>query len=841
MKVAMATGTAAGDEPQSFIPPTIEELAVKFPQLEILGFIGRGGMGAVYKARQKELDRVVALKILPKNTSQDGAFAERFTREARALAKLNHPGIITIHEFGRADGLYYFLMEYVDGLNLRDLLANGRISPREALAIVPQICDALQFAHDQGIVHRDIKPENILLDRRGRVKVADFGLAKIVGQASSLSQTSSQGGESEKMETGGTPVLQESLTAAGKIMGTPNYMAPEQREHPDAVDHRADIYALGVVFYQMLTGELPAKKIEPPSQKAHSDVRLDEVVLRTLEKEPDRRYQQADEVKTIVENIVATNPVPMAAPAESSARTMNTNPIKSLWRWAVMCVGVAACLAIAVFAMLFLFRNQMKLGPPDFGSAGENWFTGANGGGSVSLDFDDPPTEGGSDFVLNNTVAGSGHNADCRCPLFPLGPAAGGERPITFSFAYKFVDTVAAKNNIEVVLRFYDSTDKYINQRTILVGANTGDSAMTGYRTIKISDIPAPPTARSADVWINANYFELWTSGTGRFGNISVTTARPSLFVRTGVGVAALIALWTLALLLTLFWRRSAPALLSSPMAPPDPSQPATQAMKAAPLKSVWRGAVMFVGVAACAVLAGFAVLFLFKSQIVLGPSDFDAAGTSGDWIPDAKGGGSVSVDFKDPATKGGYDFALNNTSNFVADVQNYAVWRCPIFSVGPAADGARSITLSFAYKLDDPVAAGNNIRLQLRFWDSAGTNFMGARDIRVGAWTGDSAMTRYRTLTVNGILVPPNARTIDFAIYANMNPNEPWVSGTGRFANIFVTTTTHSLLFRICASAAALIGLCALILLLVYLWRWSATAAPSDLNASSIQPQSSA
>ena len=98
------------------------------------------------------------------------------------MARLNHPGIVTIHDFGRADGLYFFLMEFVDGVNLRQLLASGRVSPREALAIVPQICDALQFAHDQGIVHRDIKPENILLDRRGRVKVADFGLAKLVGQ-----------------------------------------------------------------------------------------------------------------------------------------------------------------------------------------------------------------------------------------------------------------------------------------------------------------------------------------------------------------------------------------------------------------------------------------------------------------------------------------------------------------------------------------------------------------------------------------------------------------------------------------------------------------------------------
>jgi serine/threonine protein kinase len=204
MKVAMATATVAGQEKPGFTPPSIDELAHKFPQLEIIEFIGHGGMGAVYKARQKELDRIVALKILPPGTGADAAFAERFAREAKALARLNHPGIITLYEFGRAElphgpnigaapqlsptgPTYFFLMEFVDGVNLRQLLANGRVSPREALAIVPQICDALQYAHDQGIVHRDIKPENILLDRRGRVKVADFGLAKLIGTEASPS------------------------------------------------------------------------------------------------------------------------------------------------------------------------------------------------------------------------------------------------------------------------------------------------------------------------------------------------------------------------------------------------------------------------------------------------------------------------------------------------------------------------------------------------------------------------------------------------------------------------------------------------------------------------------
>jgi predicted Ser/Thr protein kinase len=298
--------TMADDDPSAkqprFRAPSVAELAARLPRLEILEFIGQGGMGAVYKARQPELDRLVALKILPPGGGGDMAFAERFAREAKALAKLNHPNIVTLYEFGSADGLFFVLMEYVDGVNLRQLMAGGRVAAREALAIVPQICDALQFAHDHGIVHRDIKPENILLDRRGAVKVADFGLAKIIGR----------GGEDEAATSGGAATASV-LTQASKVMGTPQYMSPEQVEAPGAVDHRADIYALGVVFYQMLTGELPGRTIEPPSRKVQIDVRLDEVVLRALEEKPDLRYQQASVFKTQIETIAAIPPSDQSA------------------------------------------------------------------------------------------------------------------------------------------------------------------------------------------------------------------------------------------------------------------------------------------------------------------------------------------------------------------------------------------------------------------------------------------------------------------------------------------------------------------------------------------------
>ena len=151
-------------------------------------------------------------------------------------------------------------MEFVDGVNLRQMLQSAKLSPAEALKIVPRICDALQYAHEEGVVHRDIKPENILIDKRGRLKIADFGLAKLLGPSAADFK----------------------LTATHQVMGTLHYMAPEQMERPLAVDHRADIYSLGVVFYEMLTGELPLGRFAPPSQKATIDVRLDDVVLRAL-------------------------------------------------------------------------------------------------------------------------------------------------------------------------------------------------------------------------------------------------------------------------------------------------------------------------------------------------------------------------------------------------------------------------------------------------------------------------------------------------------------------------------------------------------------------------------
>lgn len=277
-------------------PPSLEAVRAAFPHLEVSCLIGSGGMGAVFKARQPQLDRFVALKILPEELAGQPDFSARFQREAQALAKLSHPHIVTVHDFGQSGGFFYLLMEFVDGVNLRQLMQAKRLTPREALSIVPPVCEALQCAHDHGIVHRDIKPENLLIDKAGVVKIADFGIAKMIGG-----------------EEGAFACDAETLTSVpGSLpFGTPDYAAPEQAN--GTADHRADIYSLGVVLYEMLTGGRPKEKIEMPSKRVQVDVRIDEIVLRALERTPELRYQTAAEFRTQVE--AAVQPLAASLPA----------------------------------------------------------------------------------------------------------------------------------------------------------------------------------------------------------------------------------------------------------------------------------------------------------------------------------------------------------------------------------------------------------------------------------------------------------------------------------------------------------------------------------------------
>ncbi len=319
-----------GPDNAAIAPPlTPAELAPHFPQLEILECLGRGGMGVVYKARQKSLNRLVALKLLAPERADDPQFAARFEKEAHALAALNHPHIVGVHDFGQAGGFYFLLMEFVDGVNLRQAMKAGRFTPEQALAVVPPVCEALQFAHEHGIVHRDIKPENLLLDKDGRVKIADFGISKML--------------HANDADVG----LAESQPA-----GTPQYMAPEQKTHR-VTDHRTDIYSLGVVLYELLTGELPADKLQPPSRKVQIDVRLDEIVLRALEVKPELRYQTAAEFRTQVETIAQTARPANAAPSPIGVTQPSANPGIRLLR--NVAIGIAIFFAIVALVGLVGF------------------------------------------------------------------------------------------------------------------------------------------------------------------------------------------------------------------------------------------------------------------------------------------------------------------------------------------------------------------------------------------------------------------------------------------------------------------------------------------------------
>jgi len=269
------------------------------PQFQVEHLIGRGGMGAVYKGIQTSLERPVAIKLLPPAIDQgDGAFAERFRNEARLMGRMNHPAIVGVYDFGEtADGQLYFVMEFVDGSDVQHMISReGRLPPEHALAVAAHLCDALGYAHRQGVVHRDIKPSNVLIDSEGRVKVADFGLAKLT-----------------------TNPLNSGLTQTGMAMGTPDYVAPETLMYGSDVDGRADIYAVGVMLYQMLTGDIPRGMFKMPSQKFVSiDPRFDGIVRRALEHDREERYQTSQELRRDLD-IILTTPLAVAGQASSAA------------------------------------------------------------------------------------------------------------------------------------------------------------------------------------------------------------------------------------------------------------------------------------------------------------------------------------------------------------------------------------------------------------------------------------------------------------------------------------------------------------------------------------------
>ena len=325
----------------AWVPPSPAELARLLPQYQIESLIGVGGMGAVYKGAQPALDRPVAIKLLPAEIAADKQFISRFQREARILAKLHHPGIVAVYDFGQtSEGHLYFVMEYVDGTDLRQILKGPGLAPEQALELIVQICEALQAAHQQGIIHRDIKPENNLITKDGRVKLADFGLARpFEGENAS------------------------GITMTNMIMGTPDYMSPEQRIGQG--DHRSDIFALGVMLYEMLTGKCPHGAFIPPSRKVQVDVRIDEVVLKAVQEEPNLRYQQVSEMKTDVDHIRTTTTIRSATVPKPDAKA----PAR---RRAPLILGAVIFILLMAAACLFIWIKYAQESHANPNVTGEN-------------------------------------------------------------------------------------------------------------------------------------------------------------------------------------------------------------------------------------------------------------------------------------------------------------------------------------------------------------------------------------------------------------------------------------------------------------------------------------
>ena len=275
----------------SFEAPTLEALSALLPAYDFEAFIAQGGMGAVYKARQRALERDVAIKVLPRELGDDPEFRQSFETEAKAMARLNHPNLIGVYDFGAIDGMLYIVMEYVNGKSLYHSAYNLAVDPEQAAAIVKGICDGLAHAHENGVIHRDIKPANILLNEKVVPKIGDFGLAR--------------------------PHWAE---GPGLIMGTPGYTAPEIYDNPEHCDRRTDIFAVGVILYELLTGQKSEEGSPPPSTVVRCDKRLDAIWKQATDPNPNFRYATVDRMAQDLEAWANKEP------HTSSLKTMQRPP-----------------------------------------------------------------------------------------------------------------------------------------------------------------------------------------------------------------------------------------------------------------------------------------------------------------------------------------------------------------------------------------------------------------------------------------------------------------------------------------------------------------------------------
>ena len=381
----------------------VHQAAVQIPGYELIELLGKGGMGEVWRARQVSLDRIVAVKLLPPKLARDQEFISRFDKEATALAALSHPNITQIIDRGVAGEHYYFAMELVVGKTLRDVMNTGRPAPAEALRLAVQICRAIDYAHEQKIVHRDLKPENILIDARNHVKVADFGLAGMRGSDKNLE-----------------------LTATAVAMGTVNYMAPEQRRDAKYVDHRADLFSLGVMLYELLTGELPIGRFKNPSAKVEGlDPRLDELICSMLETDPMQRPASAAAIGTLLEACIAGS-----ASAPTLAVNRDTQPdrptalakvsppsvVDRTWSGFKVGLMVLGALALVVLVVRALPQGEQKV---PAAKAAPQWYSDTDDELFSTSKTDD---EGrfSLDFEPNAQAPNAGESLNAHCGVWRL-------------------------------------------------------------------------------------------------------------------------------------------------------------------------------------------------------------------------------------------------------------------------------------------------------------------------------------------------------------------------------------------------------------------------------------
>lgn len=329
-------------------PPPKRDLPIDIlsDDYKILDVLGQGGMGTVYKARQISLNRLVAVKILPTQLADDDQFLSRFQREAATLATLDSPYVVQVIGKGNDQGFYYFVMEFVNGRDLAQILKEEEPSYEDKLRYLLDICRGLEYAHDQGVIHRDIKPANILVKHSGEVKITDFGLARIAA--------------------GANQHVTE-LTVTEMVMGTVKYMAPEQKSDSKRVDHRADIYSLGVMIYEIFTGREPSGRFALPTEIDKSlDPRLDYLVDKALQSEPDDRFDSISKVIEVLEAMVRGDDQTVALPRGYRQTRSTTSHLKQ-----TASIALAACLSAILVYFVFLPDRKNTKGLPKGKQKGE--------------------------------------------------------------------------------------------------------------------------------------------------------------------------------------------------------------------------------------------------------------------------------------------------------------------------------------------------------------------------------------------------------------------------------------------------------------------------------------